>query len=56
MNNIKFNSVLIIGLGLIGSSLAHAIKKKKLSDNIYGLDIDLDNILKCKRFFYERIC
>lgn len=49
MNNIKFNSVLIIGLGLIGSSLAHAIKKKKLSDNIYGLDIDLDNILKCKK-------
>ena len=37
MNNIKFNSVLIVGVGLIGSSLARAIRDNNLAKNIYGL-------------------
>lgn len=48
MNNIKFNSVLIIGVGLIGSSLARAIREKNLANNIYGLDNNLDCLKKCK--------
>ena len=48
MNNIKFNSVLIIGVGLIGSSLARAIREKDLSNNIYGLDNNLECLKKCK--------
>lgn len=47
MSDKFFNSVLIIGLGLIGSSLARAIKEYKLANNIYGLDIDQKNIKKC---------
>ena len=47
MNNIKFNSVLIVGVGLIGSSLARAIRENNLAKNIYGLDNNLDNLQKC---------
>ena len=43
-----FNSVLIIGVGLIGSSLARAIKDYKVAENIYGLDINNKNLYKCK--------
>ena len=43
----KFNSVLIIGMGLIGSSLSRAIKKKNISNNIYGLDSSIEVINKC---------
>ena len=38
MNNISFKSVLIIGMGLIGSSIARAIKEKKVSDKIYAVE------------------
>ena len=38
MTNINFKSVVIIGLGLIGSSLARAIKEKEVSKTIYGID------------------
>ena len=48
MSNIRYNSVLIIGVGLIGSSLARAIKENNLSKNIYGLDNNLDNLKKCR--------
>tara|TARA_B110000196_G_C21138406_1_gene662464 strand:- start:393 stop:1310 length:918 start_codon:yes stop_codon:yes gene_type:complete len=44
----EFNSVLIIGLGLIGSSLARAIKESELSENIFGLDNNKKNLEKCK--------
>ena len=37
MNNIKLNSILIIGLGLIGSSLARAVQENRLAKNIFGL-------------------
>jgi cyclohexadieny/prephenate dehydrogenase len=43
----KFNSVLIIGLGLIGSSLARAIQDYKLAQEITGLDNNKKNIDKC---------
>ena len=38
MNNNSYKSVLIIGMGLIGSSIARAIKEKKISEKIYALD------------------
>ena len=48
MNN-TFNNVLIIGLGLIGSSIARAIKNKNISKKIYGIDKNQDALLKCKK-------
>jgi prephenate dehydrogenase len=47
MINTKFNSILIIGIGLIGSSLARAIKENDLAKNIYGLDNNPNNLKKC---------
>jgi len=43
----EFNSVLIIGLGLIGSSLARALKEYDLAENIFGLDNDINHIEQC---------
>ena len=48
MNAKEFKSVLIIGLGLIGSSLLRAIKEYRIAENISGLDNNLKNIEKCK--------
>jgi cyclohexadieny/prephenate dehydrogenase len=48
MTNTKFNSVLIVGVGLIGSSLARAIKENDLAINIYGIDNNLNNLKKCE--------
>ncbi len=47
MDTIKFNSVLIIGVGLIGSSIARAIKDFDISSNIYGIDLSTTNLKKC---------
>lgn len=49
MINIYFNSIIIIGLGLIGSSIARAIKKNKISNKIYGVDTNLSNIHFCQQ-------
>ena len=49
MSSIMYNSVLIVGVGLIGSSLARAIKENNLAKNIYGLDNNLDNLKKCNK-------
>tara|TARA_B100000575_G_scaffold15188_1_gene10762 strand:- start:709 stop:1623 length:915 start_codon:yes stop_codon:yes gene_type:complete len=38
MNNKSYKSVLIIGMGLIGSSIARVIKQKKISDKIFAID------------------
>ena len=35
-----FERVALIGLGLIGSSLAHAVKRKRLADTIAGYDVN----------------
>ncbi len=40
MNNNSYKSILIIGMGLIGSSIARVIKEKKISEKIYGVDND----------------
>ena len=37
-------NIYIIGLGLIGSSIARAIRKKQLNCKIYGCDIDIDSV------------
>jgi cyclohexadieny/prephenate dehydrogenase len=47
MSKKEFNSVLIIGLGLIGSSLARALKDYDLAENIYGLDNNKNHIEQC---------
>jgi cyclohexadieny/prephenate dehydrogenase len=48
MNKKEFDSVLIIGLGLIGSSLARAIQEYELAENIFGLDNNLKNLETCR--------
>ena len=40
MNNKSYNSVLIIGMGLIGSSIARVIKQKKISEKVFAIDND----------------
>ena len=48
MTNKLFNKVLIIGVGLIGSSIARALKDYELTDQIVGFDIDTKVKDKCK--------
>jgi len=38
MNNTPYKSVLIIGMGLIGSSIARAIKKNNIAEHIFAID------------------
>ena len=47
MSKKKFDSILIIGLGLIGSSLVKAINENSLSENICGLDVNKKHLQKC---------
>ncbi len=44
----KFNSVLIIGMGLIGSSISRALKDEHVANNVYGLDSNVRVIKKCQ--------
>ena len=44
----KFNSVLIIGMGLIGSSISRALTEYQVANNVYGLDADDKVIKKCQ--------
>ncbi len=44
-----FNKVLIIGCGLIGSSILRAINSKKLSKKIFVLEKSKSNISKIKK-------
>ena len=41
----KFNSVLIIGMGLIGSSISRALTENHVANNVYGLDSN-DKLIK----------
>ena len=43
----KFNSVLIIGMGLIGSSISRALVENHVANSVYGLDSDDKIIKKC---------
>ena len=47
MSEIRFSSVLIVGTGLIGSSIARAIKENNISRNIFGIDTNVVNLNKC---------
>ena len=47
MGNFIFNKSLIIGVGLIGSSLARGLKNKKLSKLVFGYDINKNVRNKC---------
>ena len=44
----NFNSVLIIGMGLIGSSISRALIENHVANNVYGLDSDDKVIKKCQ--------
>ena len=44
-----FEKVLIIGIGLIGSSIARALRNYKLTDQIIGYDIDPEVKEKCRK-------
>ena len=48
MKNNSYNLVLIIGMGLIGSSIARIIKEKKIANKVYGLDNNKKIIKKTK--------
>ena len=41
----KYDSVLIIGMGLIGSSISRALVENNVANSVYGLDIN-DKIIK----------
>ncbi|MCD6435502.1 MAG: prephenate dehydrogenase/arogenate dehydrogenase family protein [Clostridiales bacterium] len=41
---VEFKSIGIVGLGLIGGSIAKALKEKGFKGKIYGVDINEDNI------------
>jgi len=43
------NSIYIFGIGMMGGSLAKAIKHKKLSKKIYGYDINKKSLLYAKK-------
>ena len=47
MNKIHFEKTLIIGVGLIGSSLARALNEYNISSEIYGVDINQNVLSKC---------
>jgi len=44
----KYNSVLIIGMGLIGSSISRALVEHNVANSVYGLDSDDKIIKKCQ--------
>jgi Prephenate dehydrogenase len=46
MNSNSYNSILIIGMGLIGSSIARVIKEKKIAKKIYAIDKNKRHNLK----------
>ena len=48
MNDFLFNKTLIIGVGLIGSSIARALREYRLSSEIYGVDTNKNVLMKCK--------
>ena len=47
MTNYIFQKTLIIGVGLIGSSIARALREHGISLEIYGIDSSSDVLEKC---------
>ena len=48
MTNFLFQKTLIIGVGLIGSSIARALRKNNISFEIHGIDSDTNVLTKCQ--------
>ena len=48
MTEFVLKRILIIGIGLIGSSIARAVRKKYHKAEIYGVDTDIQVLKKCK--------
>ena len=48
MNNFLFYKSLIIGVGLIGSSIARALREYGISSEIYGIDPSSEVLEKCE--------
>ena len=48
MANFLFQKTLIIGVGLIGSSIARALRENSISSEIYGIDSNTNVLAKCK--------
>ena len=42
--NYSYSSVLIVGMGLIGSSIARSLKENKIAEKVYALDNNEDII------------
>ena len=49
MFKITYDSVLVIGMGLIGSSIARALKEKQISKKIFAIDKNTDVISTAKK-------
>ncbi len=49
MNNKSYNSALIIGMGLIGSSIARVIRQKKIANKIFAIDNNKSTINLTKK-------
>ncbi|MGM0602141.1 MAG: prephenate dehydrogenase [Bacillota bacterium] len=45
----EFKEIAVVGVGLIGGSLAAAFRKNSICDKIIGVDIDEENLLKAKK-------
>ncbi|RCW48290.1 MULTISPECIES: prephenate dehydrogenase/arogenate dehydrogenase family protein [unclassified Halanaerobium] len=45
----EFRETAVLGVGLIGGSLAAAFRKKSISEKIIGIDIDEENLLRAKK-------
>jgi len=48
MNKLLFNRTLIIGVGLIGSSIARALRQNNISSEIHGIDNNEEVLTKCQ--------
>jgi len=44
----KFDSVLVIGMGLIGSSISRALYHNSVTNTVFGLDSNQDVVKKCE--------
>ena len=44
MKNFTYQKTLIIGLGLLGGSIAKSFRKYNISQNIFAFDVDIDAI------------
>ena len=48
MANFLFKKILIIGVGLMGSSIARALRELNISNEIHGIDNNKEVLVKCE--------